>query len=141
MASGQWRGSFAIPMTPFDERDRIDVDVLAEEVEFCIACGVGGIATPLMVSEFRLLSEEERKLMIRVPVEVSAGRVPVIANVAAVNLPLAVSYATYAPLHYPPRLRDHVRLLQGDLGRGLCSGVDPERQRRAALSRSVGQAL
>ena len=96
MASGQWRGSFAIPMTPFDKRDRIDVDVLAEEIEFCIACGVGGIATPLMVSEFRLLSEEERKLMIRIPVEVSAGRVPVIANVAAVNLPLAVSYATYA---------------------------------------------
>lgn len=96
MASGQWRGSFAIPMTPFDGQDRIDVDVLAEEIEFCIACGVGGIATPLMVSEFRLLSEEERKLMIRIPVEVSAGRVPVIANVAAVNLPLAVSYATYA---------------------------------------------
>jgi 4-hydroxy-tetrahydrodipicolinate synthase len=34
--------------------------------------------------------------MIRVPVEVAAGRVPVVANCAAVNTPLAVSYATYA---------------------------------------------
>ena len=96
MTDRPWRGSFAIPMTPFDEDDRIDVDVLAAEIEFCIECGVGGIPTPLMVSEFQNLSEAERKLMIRVPVEVAGGRVPVIANVAAVNTPLAVQYAEYA---------------------------------------------
>ena len=96
MSDRPWRGSFAIPMTPFDENDRIDVEVLAAEIEFCIESGVGGIPTPLMVSEFRLLSEDERRLMMRVAVEVSAGRVPVIANVAAVNTPLAVSYAEYA---------------------------------------------
>lgn len=91
-----WRGSFAIPMTPYDERDRIDEEVLAAEIEFCIESGVGGICTPMMVSEFRSLSEAERRLMIRVPVEVSAGRTPIVANVAAVNIPLAVSYAEYA---------------------------------------------
>ena len=96
MGQEEWRGSFAIPMTPFDEKDRIDEDVLAAEIEFCIESGVGGIVTPVMVSEFRLLSEEERRIMIRVPVEVSAGRVPIIANCAAVNIPLAVSYARYA---------------------------------------------
>ncbi len=96
MSEKPWRGSFAIPMTPYDDEDHIDVDVLAAEIEFCIGCGVGGIPTPLMVSEFRLLSEDERKLMMRVPVEVSAGRVPVIGNVAAVNTPLAVRYAEYA---------------------------------------------
>lgn len=91
-----WRGSFAIPMTPFDEKDRIDEDVLAAEIEFCIRSRVGGIVTPVMVSEFQALSEEERRLMIRIPVEVAAGRVPVVANCAAVNTPLAVSYAVYA---------------------------------------------
>lgn len=91
-----WRGSFAIPMTPYTDEDRIDVDVLAAEIEFCIESGVGGIPVPLMVSEFRSLSEAERKLMMRVPVEVSAGRVPIIGNVAAVNTPLAVQYAEYA---------------------------------------------
>jgi 4-hydroxy-tetrahydrodipicolinate synthase len=83
-------------MTPYDENDRIDVDVLAAEIEFCVESGVGGVPSPLMVSEFRSLSEDERKLMIRIPVEVSDGRVPVIANVAAVNTPLAVRYAEYA---------------------------------------------
>lgn len=96
MTGRPWRGSFSIPMTPYDDDDRIDVDVLAAEIEFCIESGVGGVPTPLMVSEFRVLSEEERKLMMRVAVEVSAGRVPVIGNVAAVNTPLAVQYATYA---------------------------------------------
>ncbi|MGC9349674.1 MAG: dihydrodipicolinate synthase family protein [Anaerolineae bacterium] len=96
MTEKSWRGSFSIPMTPYDEKDRIDVDVLAAEIEFCIESGVGGVPSPLMVSEFRSLSEDERKLMIRIPVEVSDGRVPVIANVAAVNTPLAVTYAEYA---------------------------------------------
>jgi 4-hydroxy-tetrahydrodipicolinate synthase len=96
MGKDDWRGSFAIPMTPYDEQDRIDADVLADEVAFCVESGVGGIVVPVMVSEFFVLSEEERKLMIRVPVEVSAGRVPIVANVAAVNTPLAVRYAEYA---------------------------------------------
>jgi len=96
MTARDWRGSFAIPMTPFDENDCIDQDVLAAEVNFCIESGVGGLVVPVMVSEFRVLSEEERRTMIRVPVQVSSGRVPVVANCAAVNTPLAVSYAHYA---------------------------------------------
>ena len=96
MTTQDWRGSFAIPMTPFDENDRIDEDVLAAEIAFCVECGAGGIVTPVMVSEFRMLSEDERRTMIRVPVEVSGGRVPVVASCAAVNTPLAVSYARYA---------------------------------------------
>ncbi len=91
-----WRGSFAIPMTPYDDRDRIDEEVLRAEIEFCVKCGVGGIVVPVMVSEFQALSEDERRLMIRVPVEACAGRVPVVANVAAINIALAVSYACYA---------------------------------------------
>jgi dihydrodipicolinate synthase/N-acetylneuraminate lyase len=100
MPTRNWRGSFAIPMTPFDERDRINEDVLAAEIDFCVASGVGGIVVPVMVSEFQALSEEERRLMIRIPVEVArargARRVPIVANCAAINAPLAVSYAVYA---------------------------------------------
>lgn len=96
MANTKWRGSFAIPMTPFDDQDHIDVDILADEIEFCVASGVGGIVAPVMVSEFQALSEDERRLMIRIPVEVAAKRVPIVANCAAISAPLAVSYAAYA---------------------------------------------
>jgi dihydrodipicolinate synthase/N-acetylneuraminate lyase len=96
MSEQDWRGIFAIPMTPYDEQDRVDEEVLAAEIEFCIESKVGGIVVPVMVSEFWLLSEEERRTLIRVPVEVSRGRTPIVANVAAVNTPLAVSFAEYA---------------------------------------------
>jgi dihydrodipicolinate synthase/N-acetylneuraminate lyase len=92
----EWRGSFAIPMTPFDKKDRIDEDVLREEIEFCIRCGTRGIVVPVLVSEFQALSEDERRTMIRIPVEVSEGRVPIVANVAAVSTQVAVALAQYA---------------------------------------------
>jgi len=96
MGEESWRGSFAIPMTPFDERDRIDDDALASEIEFCVDSRVRGIVMPVMVSEFQTLSEEERRETVRITVEVVSGRVPVVANCAAINTPLAVSYAEYA---------------------------------------------
>ena len=96
MATTEWRGCFAIPMTPFDDNDRIDEDVLRAEIEFCVQSGVGGLVTPVLVSEFQALSEDERRLMMRIPVETAAKRTPVVVNVAAVNTPLAVSYARYA---------------------------------------------
>ncbi|TVR53830.1 MAG: dihydrodipicolinate synthase family protein [Spirochaetaceae bacterium] len=88
-----WSGSFAIPMTPFDDSDRIDENALEAEIEFCIASKVGGIVVPVMVSEFRALSEDERREMVRITLQVANGRVPVVANCAAVNTPLAVRYA------------------------------------------------
>jgi dihydrodipicolinate synthase/N-acetylneuraminate lyase len=92
-----WRGIFAIPMTPFDENDQIDEEALRSEIQFCIESNVAGLCVPVMVSEFRLLSEAERKLMIRIPVEMcKPANVPVVANCAAVNTPLAVQYARYA---------------------------------------------
>lgn len=95
MKQHQWSGSFAIPMTPFDGRDRIDEHALEAEIEFCVGSGVGGIVVPVMVSEFRALGEDERREMVRITVEVARGRVPVVANCAAVNTPLAVRYAEY----------------------------------------------
>lgn len=90
-----WSGSFAIPMTPYDGHDRIDERALEAEIEFCVASGVGGIVAPVMVSEFRSMSEDERRRMVKITCDVVAGRVPVVANCAAVNTPLAVSYAEY----------------------------------------------
>tara|TARA_Y100000588_G_C14211936_1_gene907062 strand:+ start:1728 stop:1967 length:240 start_codon:yes stop_codon:yes gene_type:complete len=68
------RGGYSIPMTPFTEDDKIDQDILAKEIEFCIDSGTDGFCSPAMVSEFEHLTEEERKVMIRVPLEVNAGR-------------------------------------------------------------------
>ncbi|MDR1970448.1 MAG: dihydrodipicolinate synthase family protein [Treponema sp.] len=89
-------GSSAIPMTPFTEGDRVDGDTLAKEIEFIVRCGSTSITTPVMVSEFENLCESERKLLIKIPCEAAAGRLAVIANVAAPCTPQAVDYAEYA---------------------------------------------
>ncbi len=92
-----WRGIVAIPMTPFDEQDRIDEDVLRAEIQFCIESRVAGLCVPVLVSEFMVLSEDERRLLMRIPVELcKPAGIPVVANCAAVNTPLAVNYARYA---------------------------------------------
>jgi len=96
MSNKPWRGSFATPMTPFDDKDRIDEDALRAEIRFCVESGVGGLCFPVMVSEFRLLSEAERKLEIRLAAEeCTRSNTPLIACCAAVNAPLAVEYARY----------------------------------------------
>jgi 4-hydroxy-tetrahydrodipicolinate synthase len=83
-------------MTPFDDHDRIDENAYRAELRFCVESHIGGLCVPLMVSEFFVLSEDERKLMVRIAVEELKGTgIPIVANCAAVNTPLAVDYARY----------------------------------------------
>jgi 4-hydroxy-tetrahydrodipicolinate synthase len=95
MQKPNWRGIFAIPMTPWTEKDTLDEDVFRAEVDFMCA-GSDGILVPVLVSEFQALSEDERRMIMRIAVEQTRKRVPVIVNVAAENTPLAVSYARTA---------------------------------------------
>jgi 4-hydroxy-tetrahydrodipicolinate synthase len=91
-----WRGVFAIPMTPWTAGDAIDEDILRAEIDFMIEAGSPGVIGPILVSEFQALSEDERRLFMRILVEQANRRVPVIVNVAGVNTASAVSYARYA---------------------------------------------
>lgn len=91
-----WRGVFAIPLTPWTDDDAIDEEVLRAEIDFMIAAGSRGVIGPILVSEFQALSEDERRMFMRILVEQTRHRVPVIVNVAGVNTAQAVSYARYA---------------------------------------------
>lgn len=91
-----WRGVFAIPLTPWTDDDTIDEEVLRAEIDFMIEAGSRGVIGPILVSEFQALSEDERRMFMRILVEQTRHRVPVIVNVAGVNTAQAVSYARYA---------------------------------------------
>jgi 2-keto-3-deoxy-L-arabinonate dehydratase len=90
------RGSSAIPMTPFDERDEIDVPTLRREMQFILRAHASSVCVPVMVSEFDALSERERKLMVEVACEEIAGRRPVIACATAPNAAQAADYGRFA---------------------------------------------
>ena len=57
-----------------DPAGLIASETLRAEIQFCIDSKVGGIISPVMVSEFWHLSEEERRTMIRIPASLFARR-------------------------------------------------------------------
>ncbi len=91
-----WHGIFTIPQTPFTDDGLFDEEGLRRQIDFCVDGGVHGIVYPVMVSEFWLLSDDERKRAIDAAVRSVAGRVPMIAGVAGVSTEVAVMFGRYS---------------------------------------------
>ena len=83
MVFTQWKGIFPYLVSPVDEYGKVKEQVLRNLVEHLIGCGVHGL-TPLgSTGEFFYLDWEQRREIVRIVVEAAAGRVPVVAGVAA----------------------------------------------------------
>jgi 4-hydroxy-tetrahydrodipicolinate synthase len=102
-------GCIPIVATPFDDAYRIDEASLAAEVEYLIAQGVHGLATPAIASEGYKLADSERERVTRIVVAAAAGRVPVVVSadgngtaVAAVRARLAAQQGAAALMVLPP---------------------------------------
>jgi dihydrodipicolinate synthase/N-acetylneuraminate lyase len=85
-----------IPFTPGSPVDVIDEPALRREVEFCIAGGVHGLVVPALASEFMVLTDDERRLAVEVTIDQTAGRVPVVANVAGTSTSAALAFTRHA---------------------------------------------
>ena len=89
------RGVFPILVTPFDDRERVDEDSLRSLVDFNIGAGVHGLGIALG-SEIQKLTEPEREQVIRIVVDQTRGRVPVVVNTGAQANLTAVLYSRQA---------------------------------------------
>jgi 4-hydroxy-tetrahydrodipicolinate synthase len=76
-------GVVAIPQTPFDDDDRVDLDSFARGVADRLAAGVDGLLYPVVASEVSRLTAGERELLTRAILEQAAGRVPVFIGASA----------------------------------------------------------
>ncbi|ACA20440.1 dihydrodipicolinate synthetase [Methylobacterium sp. 4-46] len=86
-------GVFPYLVSPLDAEGRVMRPVLADLVEHLIAAGVHGL-TPLgSTGEFAYLTPAQKLAVVETVVEAAAGRVPVIAGVAATATAEAVSLA------------------------------------------------
>jgi 4-hydroxy-tetrahydrodipicolinate synthase len=86
-------GVFPYLISPVDGAGRIKSDVVGRLVGDLIAAGVHGL-TPLgSTGEFAYLSNDQRTAMVRATIDAAAGRVPVIAGVAATATADAVAQA------------------------------------------------
>lgn len=83
MAFTQWKGIFPYLVSPVDEDGNVKEQVLRNLVDHLIGCGVHGL-TPLgSTGEFFYLDWKQKREIVRIVVEAAAGRVPVVAGVAA----------------------------------------------------------
>jgi dihydrodipicolinate synthase/N-acetylneuraminate lyase len=89
-------GVVAIPQTPFDDHDRIDLDSLARGVADRLAAGVDGLLYPVVASEVSHLTASERRTVTRAVLEQAATRVPVIVGASADDARTARSLAEFA---------------------------------------------
>ena len=78
-----FHGVFPYLVSPIDGDGRVRTAVLGRLIDDLIAAGVHGV-TPLgSTGEFAYLNNEQRAAIVRTSIEAAAGRVPVVAGVAA----------------------------------------------------------
>jgi 4-hydroxy-tetrahydrodipicolinate synthase len=83
MTDSDFFGVFPYLVSPIDENGAVMDGVLGRLCEHVIAAGVHGLAPLGSTGEFAYLSWEQKKRVVEVTLEAAAGRVPVIAGVAA----------------------------------------------------------
>jgi 4-hydroxy-tetrahydrodipicolinate synthase len=88
-----FHGVFPYLVSPVDAAGRVREDVLARLIEDLIAAGVHGL-TPLgSTGEFAYLDTAQRTAIVHASIKAAAGRVPVVAGVAATATADAVAQA------------------------------------------------
>lgn len=96
------RGILPVLQVPFTAGHRVstvDEAALQREVDFCIACGVHGLVVPALASEFMVLTDGERRLVVETTLSRNAGRLPVVVNVSAPSTNGAIEFTRHAREH------------------------------------------
>lgn len=93
MSDARFHGVFPYVVSPVHETGEVKAEVLARLCDDLIKAGVHGL-TPLgSTGEFAYLGWPQRRRVVEVVIEAAAGRVPVVAGVAATTIADAVSQA------------------------------------------------
>ena len=113
------RGIFPVLQTPVDADGALDIESLESEVDFCIRAGAHGLVFPVLGGEFQFLTQSERRQLLEVVIDATAGRRPVVAGVAGPSAPVAEEFARHAgqagadavialPPHLTPASREEI---------------------------------
>ena len=90
------QGIIDVPVTPFTADNEIDLDTFARVIEFLLRHNASSLCVNLHLAESLNLTLDERKLLAKAAVEVTAGRVPVIVHVSTPGTDQAVELARHA---------------------------------------------
>ncbi len=88
-------GIFTPNMVPLDEADRINEAELRRYTEWLIGCGISGLYPNGSTGEFTRFSFAERKEIVRIIAEQTAGRVQILAGAAEANVSTTLEACEY----------------------------------------------
>jgi dihydrodipicolinate synthase/N-acetylneuraminate lyase len=92
----KFQGVIAVVLTPFNEDDKIDYSALERLIEFMLSKGIHGLFPCGSFSLGPLMSPGERKKILEFTVKVNRNRVPIIAQIGAINTQTTVELARHA---------------------------------------------
>ena len=90
------RGIVHVPVTPFTPDNKVDLDTFGRVIEFLLRQNASSLCINLHLAESSNLTLDERKLLAKAAVDVTAGRVPVIVHVSTPGTDQAVELARHA---------------------------------------------
>ena len=77
-----WKGVFPAVTTKFTSEDQLDLKSFEKNLEAQLAAGVDGIILGGTLGEASSLQEDEKETLIQATVAITAGKVPVVMNIA-----------------------------------------------------------
>jgi 4-hydroxy-tetrahydrodipicolinate synthase len=77
-----WKGVYPAITTKFTPNDALDIDLHKESLLRLCQAGVDGVVIGGSLGEASTLRQEEKELLVKASLEVAAGKVPVILNIA-----------------------------------------------------------
>ena len=92
MNNVRWQGVFPAVTSKFHADETLDFEAMRKHFSFLIDNGVHGLVTCGSLGEASTLTLEEKLEVTRCAVEVSAGRIPVLANVSETSTREALRY-------------------------------------------------
>ena len=92
MSNPRWKGIFPAVTTKFHADESLDLEGTAKQLDFQIRNGIHGMVTCGSLGEASTLTLEEKMLVAKTALEVSAGRVPVLANISETSTREALRY-------------------------------------------------
>ncbi len=90
------KGVMHVPLTPFKDDLSVDYDTFEKMVDWHVRQKPSSLCVILHIAESVSLTKEEHKKLIELSVKVTAGRVPVIANVSMAGTEQAVDLARHS---------------------------------------------
>jgi 4-hydroxy-tetrahydrodipicolinate synthase len=94
--SFEWKGVFPALLTPFNEKEELDLDMFEKNLAAQKAAGVHGIIIGGSLGEASTITEKEKEELIEFSVEYLNEEIPVIMNIAESTTKDAIKQAAYA---------------------------------------------